>query len=94
MHDAGTLGRETAWADWLGIGPDEAARIAALPLGHAIAEAEKASPRLAYKPIGPRQLPGQIRLARLGLVPIRILTGLRRNPGRTIPAGTAAERMA
>lgn len=94
MHGAGLLARETAWAEWLGIGPDDAARIAALPLGHAISEAEKASPRLAYRPIGPSQLPGQIRLARLGLVPIRVLTGLRRKPGRAVHAPGIAERMA
>ncbi|MCJ2013697.1 glycosyltransferase [Methylobacterium sp. J-076] len=87
MHGTGALSRDTAWAMWLGIAPADAARIAALPLGHAISEAEKASPRLAYRPIGPRQLPGQIRLARLALVPIRILTGLR---DTAKPSGAAA----
>jgi hypothetical protein len=85
LHETGALARETAWADWLGIPHGDAARIAALPLGHAIGEAEKASPRLAYRPIGPRQLPGQIRLARIGLVPIRLLTGLRRRPMKSAP---------
>ena len=89
MHDAGLLGRETAWADWLGIPTTDAARIAALPLGHAISEAETLSPRLAYRPIGPRRLPGQIRLARAGLVAIRILATVRDTAarrGRAAPA--------
>lgn len=94
MHGAGTLLRDTSWAEWLGITPGEAARIAALPLGHAIAEAEKASPRLAYRPIGPRQLPGQIRLARLGLVAIRALTNLRGDPRRSLPAASVSETVA
>lgn len=94
MHGVGLLARDTGWAEWLGIGTADAMRIAALPLGHAIAEAEKASPRLAYKPIGPRQLPGQIRLARLGLVPIRLLTRLRRKPARPVRAAGVAEGMA
>ncbi|GJD34887.1 glycosyltransferase [Methylobacterium aerolatum] len=76
LHGSGLLARDTAWADRLGIAPADAARIAALPLGHAIGEAEKASPRMAYHPIGPKDLPGQIRLARLCLPLIRAVTGL------------------
>lgn len=90
MHDTGALARQTAWADWLGIPPQEVARIAALPLGHAIAEAEKASPRLAYRPIGPRDLPGQIRLARVGVRIIRLLTGRRGTRGAAAQADTMA----
>ena len=71
LHGAGRLQGGDAWARRIGIGPEDARRIAALPLGQAIAEAERASPRLAYRPIGPRQLPGQIRLARIGLMAIR-----------------------
>ncbi|MDP4021864.1 glycosyltransferase [Methylobacterium sp. NEAU 140] len=71
LHGAGVLQRDLAWARRLAIPEAEARRIAALPLGHAISEAERASPRLAYRPIGPRQLPGQIRVARAGLVAIR-----------------------
>lgn len=81
LHGKGLLGRNQAWARAIGIDPAEAARIAALPLGQAIAEAERASPRLAYRPIGPRQLPGQIRIARIGVVGIRVvlwLSGLAR----------------
>ena len=88
LHNAGLLAGRSDWAQWLGIDPAEAKRIATLPLGHAIDEAEKASPRLAYRPIGPRQLPGQIRLARLGMPLIRALVTLRRR--RT--AGVAADR--
>ena len=94
MHATGALARDRAWSDWLGISPEDAARIAALPLGHAISEAEKASPRLAYKPIGPRQLPGQIRLARIGLVPIRALTGLRDRGKAAVPAASITARAA
>jgi len=72
LHGTGSLRRSLAWAQAIGIDPAEAGRIAALPLGQAIAEAERASPRLAYRPIGPRQLPGQIRLARVGIVGIRL----------------------
>jgi GT2 family glycosyltransferase len=76
LHGAGVLTRDLAWARRLGIASGPAQAIAALPLGQAIAEAERASPRLAYRPIGPRRLPGQIRLARVGLVAIRALARL------------------
>lgn len=93
LHDAGGLARQTDWSQWLGLAPNEAARIAALPLGHAISEAEKASSRLAYRPIGPRQLPGQICLARLGIGAIRVLTALRRPTRPHIPAGVGAREL-
>ena len=96
LHGAGLLARRTDRAEWLGIAEDDAARIATLPLGHAIDEAEKASPRLVYRPIGPRDLPGQIRLARAGVPILRVLTGLRpagrsraREPVATRPLGGA-----
>lgn len=76
MHDRGLLARNEAWARAIGIAPVEARRIAALPLGQAIAEAERLSPDLAYRPIGPRQLPGQIRIARLGVAALRLGFGL------------------
>ena len=75
LHGRGSLRVNQAWARALGIAPAEATRIAALPLGQAIAEAERVSPRLVYHPIGPRQLPGQIRLARVGVAAIRLLQG-------------------
>ncbi|MCJ2069651.1 glycosyltransferase [Methylobacterium sp. J-030] len=71
LHGQGTLARDDAWAQKLGIGRIEAERIAALPLGQAVAEAERASPRLAYRPIGPRQLPREIIIARIGVAAIR-----------------------
>ena len=93
LHGAGTLQRNRGWARLVGITRDDARRIAALPLGQAIVEAERASARLAYRPIGPRQLPGQIRLARVGLKAIRAagrLGGARRRSARLAlrPPGT------
>jgi len=76
QHGSGRLARDQAWARQLGIAPAEASRIAALPLGHAVAEAERASPRLAYRPIGPRQLPREIRVARAGIALIRLYSVL------------------
>lgn len=76
LHGTGSLRRNDAWAQAIGIDRAEAGRIAALPLGQAIAEAERASPRLVYRPIGPRQLPGQIRLARIGITGIRLVQRL------------------
>lgn len=76
LHGTGSLRRNDAWAQAIGIDRAEAGRIAALPLGQAIAEAERASPRLVYQPIGPRQLPGQIRLARIGITGIRLVQRL------------------
>lgn len=73
LHGTGSLRRNDAWAQAIGIDRAEAGRIAALPLGQAIAEAERASPRLVYRPIGPRQLPGQIQLARIGITGIRLV---------------------
>ena len=94
MHATGALARESAWAEWLGLSKADAARIASLPLGHAISEAEKASPRLAYSPIGPRQLPGQIRLARVALVAIRALTKLRDRNRNAVTASPVTARTA
>ena len=86
LHGSGLLARDAGWARAIGIDPAEAQRIGALPLGQAIAEAERASPRLVYRPIGPRQLPVQIRMARIGLVAIRLsvaMSGLIRKTART-----------
>lgn len=78
LHAAGRLGTDRAWARALRIPSDEAARVAAHTLaGHAVAAAERASPRLVHRPLGPKQLPGQIRLARLVLPLVRLVTGLR-----------------
>ncbi|MGC5779288.1 glycosyltransferase [Methylobacterium sp. NFXW15] len=94
LHATGALARDSAWAEWLGLSKADAARIAGLPLGHAISEAEKASPRLAYSPIGPRQLPGQIRLARIALVAIRALTKLRDRRRNAVTASPVTARTA
>lgn len=75
LHAAGRLGTERGWAKALRITEAEAARVAAHPLaGHAVAEAERTSPRLVHRPLGPRQLPGQIRLARAVLPAVRLVT--------------------
>ncbi len=71
QHGQGLLARDLSWARRLGIDAAEAGRIAALPLGQAVADAERASPRLAYRPIGPRQLPREIRIAQAGVAVLR-----------------------
>lgn len=72
LHRSGRLGRDLAWARLLGVSAEEARRIAAMPrVGEAVAAAERASPRLAFRPVGPRHLPGQIRAARVALVMLR-----------------------
>jgi glycosyltransferase involved in cell wall biosynthesis len=73
QHGEGVLKRDFAWARRLGIDAAEASRIAGLPLGQAVAEAERASSRLAYRPIGPRQLPREIAIAWVGVAAIRII---------------------
>ncbi len=68
LHGQGRLAHDLAWARRLAIPDAEARRIAALPrVGEIVAAVDRASPRLAYRPLMPRQLPGQIRLARLVL---------------------------
>ena len=79
LHATGRLSTEATWTRLLAIPADDARRIAAMPLaGHAIAEAERASPRLGYAPLKPQDLPGQIRLARALLPGVRLATRLRR----------------
>ena len=96
LHSRNRLGRDRAWARTLGIGAAEADRIATLPLGQAIAEAERASPLLAYRPIGPGQLPRQIRIARVGVAAIRLglaLSGsLRSVAAAAVPRRAAVDR--
>ena len=66
------------WARLLSIPPEEARRIAAIPVaGLAIAQAEHASPRLVYRPLGPKALPGQIRVAKVALVAVRAIVRIR-----------------
>ncbi|KQT96126.1 glycosyl transferase [Methylobacterium sp. Leaf469] len=75
LHGEGRLEGTRGWARFLKISETDAVRIAALPLpGLAVAEAERVSPRLVYRPLGPFELAHHTRLARLALVPIRALT--------------------
>ncbi|HJE26220.1 MAG TPA: glycosyltransferase family 2 protein [Methylorubrum populi] len=92
LHAEGRLGRDLAWAQRLGIPEAEARRIAALPrVGEIVAAVDRASPRLAYRPLMPRHLPGQIRLARLVLPVLRAALRLRRaRPAAALPAVPAA----
>ncbi|WP_246685151.1 glycosyltransferase [Methylobacterium sp. WL69] len=86
LHAEGRLAVTRGWARFLKIPEADAARIAALPLpGLAVAEAERVSPRLVYRPLGPFELARHIRFAAMALVPIRALTGLanRRGPAPT-----------
>ncbi|TGD98325.1 glycosyltransferase family A protein [Methylobacterium nonmethylotrophicum] len=80
LHAAGRLERTLLWAPWLGIGRGEARRIARLPtLGARLAAIEGASPLLAFRPLCPGVLPGQIRRARTVLAGLRLgARGLRR----------------
>ncbi|MFY9294264.1 MAG: glycosyltransferase family 2 protein, partial [Methylorubrum rhodinum] len=86
---------DLAWARRLAISEAEARRIAALPrVGEIVAAVDRASPRLAYRPLMPRQLPGQIRLARLVLPALRLALRLRRAkpvlpPVASVPSATA-----
>ena len=95
LHGQGRLARDLAWARRLGIPETEARRIAALPrVGEIVAAVDRASPRLAYRPLMPRQLPGQIRLARLVLPALRLALRLRRTAPvlptvPTVPSATA-----
>lgn len=95
LHEAGRLAHNTAWTTLLAIGQADAARIAALPLaGLAIAEAERVSPRLVYRPLGPSQLPRHIRIAGLVLVAMRAASRLgrmRRAGPVSPPIGAATE---
>jgi GT2 family glycosyltransferase len=95
LHGQGRLAHDLAWARRLAIPEAEARRIAALPrVGEIVAAVDRASPRLAYRPLMPRQLPGQIRLARLVLPALRLALRLRRAkpvlpPVASVPSATA-----
>ncbi|HEX8416065.1 MAG TPA: glycosyltransferase family 2 protein, partial [Methylobacterium sp.] len=97
LHAEGRLGHSLAWARLLAIPLADARTIAALPqAGLAVAEAERASPRLRYRPLGPRQLPGQIRVATGVLAAMRRARRLRDTlraalPRRRAAAGPAAD---
>ncbi|SFM00084.1 glycosyltransferase [Methylorubrum salsuginis] len=95
LHGQGRLTHDLAWARRLGIPEAEARRIAALPrVGEIVAAVDRASPRLTYRPLMPRQLPGQIRLARAVLPALRLALRLRRAkpalpPVASVPSATA-----
>ncbi len=95
LHGQGRLAHDLAWARRLAIPEAEARRIAALPrVGEIVAAVDRASPRLTYRPLMPRQLPGQIRLARLVLPALRLALRLRRAkpalpPVASVPSATA-----
>ena len=99
LHDIGWLARTMAWwAPLLRLGRGEAAWLAATAgfVGtHAAIEA--ASPRLAYRPIDPAQLPRQIRLATVCLKLLRARDqrrAARRGGRRPFAIGRAVEHRA
>ena len=80
LHASGGLAARRGWARLLAIPAEEAGRIAALPrAAQAVAAAERASPRLAFRPVGPRHLEGQMRLARAALALLRPAARVRRD---------------
>ncbi|MFE1600306.1 glycosyltransferase [Methylobacterium sp. ID0610] len=91
---AGRLDRLPLWAPWLGLPAAEARAIARLDQPEAVlAAVEAASPRLAVRPLRPRDLPAQIRRAQTLLVLLRSAPALRW-PGLPGRAGPAVERAA
>ena len=72
LHVSGRIGRTHLWAPWLSIGGDEARAIARFEtLGLVLAGIERVSPRLAYVPLRPAELPPRIRAAGLLLRVVR-----------------------
>lgn len=101
LRAARRLDRTVLWGPWLGLQKADAAAIAALPtLGAVLAEVDRLSPRLAYRPLHPSELPAHIRAARLALRLLRGVAGVSPSAGRlpapgdapTAPAGHPAER--
>ena len=85
-HESGRLPGTRAWAWCLAVPPARAAEIAAIPAaGELLAAVEDASPRLRYRPVRPRRLPVQIRLARLAVSALRAR-------GRALTVGRALIR--
>lgn len=79
LRASGRLGRTHLWAPFLGIGRDEAQAIAGLATsGQVWAAVEQAIPRLAYRPLKPRDLPAQIGRARMALRVAKLAAGARR----------------
>lgn len=103
LRAQGRLERTELWAPLLGIGRGEARAIAGLATdGQVLAAVEQASPRLAYRPLKPRDLPSQIGLARAALGVVRAAGRIRGalrdgvgwpfEPARLVLAGLLAER--
>lgn len=87
LHASSALVTTTAWARKLSIPEADAVRIAKQPLvGLAVAEIERVSPKLIYRPLGPRQLPRHIRLATVVLTFLRAASALNRKlPSSELP---------
>ncbi|GJD39366.1 hypothetical protein OICFNHDK_1825 [Methylobacterium bullatum] len=87
LHATGRLATTRAWSRRLAIPAAEAGRIAQQPLvGLAVAEIERVSPKLVYRPLGPKQLPRHIRVASLVLVVLRAGAALRSRLQSPTPA--------
>ena len=95
LHARSQLGRTSLWAPFLSIASPEAKAITELPtLGAVLAEVERLSPRLAYCPLRPSELPVRIKAAHLILAALRTASQLARATHRLPPpydAGTVAE---
>ena len=85
LHWDGRIAATILWAPLLGVPRETARRIAVLPFaGQALAAIEKASPRLAYRPVRPSALPRQIVLGRALLGALRMFSS--RLPAITAPS--------
>ena len=86
LHADGRLGRTRLWAPALGVARDAAREIAALSSAdQALAAIEAASPRLAHRPLTPRQLVPQIARARALAALLRAGARLRTALGAVLP---------
>ena len=94
LRSKGRLARTWTWAPAVGIKPTMAAVLSALPsFDQAHAAIEAASPRLAYQPVRPSQLPLQIRLASVLVGVLRLCdrSAHATRPGGTPPFGCNVE---
>jgi hypothetical protein len=83
LYARGELAQHHLWAPWLGIGPRAARAIVALPaFGSVLAAVEATSPWLAYRPLRPTELDGNIRRAQAALKHLRSLKQARSSPLR------------
>ncbi|MFD1302220.1 glycosyltransferase [Methylobacterium marchantiae] len=87
LHATGGLATTRVWSRKLSVPAADAERIAKQPLvGLAVAEIERVSPRLVYRPLGPRQLPRHIRIATIVLFVLRSASALRSRLHSAAPA--------